>query len=364
MSAVPHERRRFTRRGVKSLAYVDLGNDSGGIVLNISEAGLAVHSAVALAQRALPAIRFQLPNSSEWVAARGEVAWIDASRKEAGIRFSVLPDAARAHIREWIASPADDSTQIEPTIGGMQFASLRLGRIPAVREANSLPREVEGIDRKLRLHFANRDSAPAKPARAGNGIWWSLIFAIGILAILSFGFGWIAGHGKLDRFSAALARISGRAVTHAQNALPGATTAGAAPATATNGALPIGSAPSAALLPHVTFTTRTYVPVMNDGAGPADAIRTLELGELSKRVDPVYPDMALSQHIEGAVQIRATISAEGQVDSVSAISGDSVLTAAAEDAVRQWRYTPTLLDGNPVPTEQAITFAFSLSPAR
>lgn len=86
----------------------------------------------------------------------------------------------------------------------------------------------------------------------------------------------------------------------------------------------------------------------------------LELGKLVHRVAPGYPEQALSQHIEGTVQLRATISAEGQVDAVSFVSGDPTLASAAEDAVRQWRYAPTLLDGTPVPTEQVISIVFSL----
>lgn len=377
ISALPYDRRQFARRDVKSLAYIDLGNDTGGIVLNISEGGLAVHSAVALTPRDLPSIRFQLPNSPDWVAARGNIAWLDASRKEAGVRFAALPDGARGYIRDWIASPADDSLAGAATFSGMQLTSIKLGRVPSTheraREARpqsedsreiERSREIEPVDRKLRLHFATRDSASVRSTRTGRAVWWALIVAVGVLAILSFGFGWVAGHGQPDHFSALLARITGRTVAHAENAPEGASTIARAAASANaapQSASGVSPGSSASLQPHATFTARAYVPVAAENAG--GQVLDLQMGKLAHRVDPGYPEEALSQHIEGAVQLRATISAEGQVDSVSVVSGDSTLASAAADAVRQWRYAPTLLNGNPVPIEQAITVTFSIPKA-
>lgn len=376
ISALPYDRRQFARRDVKSLAYIDLGNDTGGIVLNISEGGLAVHSAVALTPRDLPSIRFQLPNSPDWVAAGGDIAWLDASRKEAGVRFATLPDGARGYIRDWIASPADDSLAGPGTFSGMQLTSLKIGRISCTqeraRESRSQrevspeierSREIEPVDRKLRLHFATRDSASARSSRAGRGVWWALVVAVGVLAILSFGFGWIAGHGQSNEVSAVLARITGRTVAHAENAPD--VSAAAPHAASTNAASQ--SAPgvspdsSVSLQPRATFTARAYVPVAAENAD--GQVLDLQMGKLAHRVDPGYPEEALSQNVEGAVQLRATISAEGKVDSVSVVSGDPTLASAAADAVRQWRYAPTLLDGNPVPIEQVITVTFSLPKA-
>lgn len=381
VSVFPNDRRRSVRRGVKSLAYIDLGNGTGGIVLNMSEGGVAIHSAVTLTSRELPSIRFQLPNSPEWVAAGGDIAWLDAKRKEAGVRFATMPAPVRAHIREWIASASEDSAAGAPTIGGMQLTSLKLGRIPGVGEARppregqsqheiERHREIEPIDRKLRLHFATRDSASARSARSDQGLWWAFILGVGILATLSFVFGWVAGHGQGNDVSAVLARISGRIVAHAQNAsnIPTVAPPVSSADLASQSAPPVTAAPSGPPLPSVTFTTRAYVSVSeeasNDAPGAphsasAKAVE-LQIGKLAHRVDPVYPEEALSQHVEGTVQLRATIGPEGQVDSVSVISGDPTLASAAEDAVRQWHYAPTLLDGKPVPAEQAITVVFSL----
>lgn len=83
-------------------------------------------------------------------------------------------------------------------------------------------------------------------------------------------------------------------------------------------------------------------------------------GLLIKRVQPRYPQNALSMRIQGAVQLEATIDKEGNVTNVKAQSGDPILTRAAIDAVRQWRYKPYFLDGEPVEIQTQITVNFKL----
>ena len=97
-------RRFYSRREVRALAYIDLGRDNGGIVLNLSEGGLAIHSAISLNERRLPHVRFQLPQSSTWVEARGEVAWTSENGMQAGIQLIGLGDEARRQIREWVCA--------------------------------------------------------------------------------------------------------------------------------------------------------------------------------------------------------------------------------------------------------------------
>ena len=81
-------------------------------------------------------------------------------------------------------------------------------------------------------------------------------------------------------------------------------------------------------------------------------------GLLIKRVQPKYPPSALAVHTEGAVQIDATINKEGNVTNVKVLSGNAVLAHAAVEAVRQWRYKPYYLDGQPVEIETQITVNF------
>jgi TonB family protein len=81
-------------------------------------------------------------------------------------------------------------------------------------------------------------------------------------------------------------------------------------------------------------------------------------GLLIKRVQPKYPAAALAVRTQGAVQIEATINKEGNVTNLKVLSGDPVLARAALEAVRQWRYKPYYLDGNPVEIETQITVNF------
>jgi periplasmic protein TonB len=81
-------------------------------------------------------------------------------------------------------------------------------------------------------------------------------------------------------------------------------------------------------------------------------------GLLIKRVQPKYPPAALAVRAQGAVQIEATINKEGNVTNLKVLSGDPVLARAALEAVRQWRYKPYYLDGEPVEIQTQITVNF------
>ncbi|HKO04280.1 MAG TPA: TonB family protein [Candidatus Acidoferrales bacterium] len=79
---------------------------------------------------------------------------------------------------------------------------------------------------------------------------------------------------------------------------------------------------------------------------------------LVRRVDPMYPPKAREAGLEGAVLLRVAVSRDGSIEEVTALSGDPLLAAAAVDAVRQWRYRPTLLNGRPVPVLTVLTITF------
>lgn len=83
-------------------------------------------------------------------------------------------------------------------------------------------------------------------------------------------------------------------------------------------------------------------------------------GLLKHKVQPIYPESAREQHIEGSVIMLAHISSQGLIKSLFVISGQPPLTQAALDAVSQWRYSPYLLQGNAVEVETQITVRFAL----
>lgn len=77
-------------------------------------------------------------------------------------------------------------------------------------------------------------------------------------------------------------------------------------------------------------------------------------------VAPVYPPLARSGQVEGVVILEAVISVRGEVERVRVLRSMPLLDAAAIDAVQRWRYTPTLLNGIPVPVLITVTVHFTL----
>lgn len=81
---------------------------------------------------------------------------------------------------------------------------------------------------------------------------------------------------------------------------------------------------------------------------------------LVHRVEPIYPRLAIQIHKSGQVHLRAVIAADGNIESLQVMDGDPLLIRSALDAVGQWRYRPTLLNGSPVEVETIITVIYSM----
>jgi protein TonB len=79
-----------------------------------------------------------------------------------------------------------------------------------------------------------------------------------------------------------------------------------------------------------------------------------------RNVPPSYPDIAKQARVQGVVVLEAVISPSGEVTNVRVLRGAPLLNDAAADAVRQWRYTPTLLNGQPVSVVMTVTVNFRL----
>jgi periplasmic protein TonB len=84
-------------------------------------------------------------------------------------------------------------------------------------------------------------------------------------------------------------------------------------------------------------------------------------GLLIRKVNPVYPPLARQARIQGQVLLRAQISKDGSIENLQLISGHPMLVQSALDAVKQWRYKPYLLNGEPVEVDTEIQVNFTLS---
>jgi TonB family protein len=476
-----HERRIHARRQTNSLAYVDLGEDNGGLVLNMSEGGMAVHAAVMLADDHLPKIRFQLPQSQDWIESAAQVTWTGDSRKNAGIEFVGLAEDARLQIRNWLSSsepayqppavrrraidarklaalaalPVEENSAPSAEAGGSSGAAVATA-VPAEPKKNgsgdsaaavasiarNAPGEIEAPvapltssrQRRWAIHPTFTRSETASPAEAPRFAPeqarsnWPALAGIGILlAVASFVFGMATGRGAWTGIFA-----SGRDIVSSKSA-PAAVEAprAAAPAAADESSSPTNSASAknasngAAVPParggrglsagaptgqsqgtdanaqslivrraappqgargvnaapdensssvlsmpdtpvsasnSVAVSSRLYIPVPALPGSPGSPQHTgnVQIGRLEDRAEIVYPADAIAQRIEGIVKLHITIGANGAIKNAAPMSGTPLLASAALEAVRQWRYKPTTVDGTPIETEADITAVFRL----
>jgi TonB family protein len=86
----------------------------------------------------------------------------------------------------------------------------------------------------------------------------------------------------------------------------------------------------------------------------------VQAARLVQRVDPVYPEEARSAGVEGIVTLQIVIGNDGSVTSADPVDGNPVLWRAAADAVKQWKYQPTLLNGEPVEVQTTVPVRFEL----
>ncbi len=110
----------------------------------------------------------------------------------------------------------------------------------------------------------------------------------------------------------------------------------------------------------IISNTPSAVPTL----APPKVIRVssgVSQGNLIRKTQPNYPPLARQARIQGTVLMEATISADGTIENLRVISGHPMLIAAAVEAVKQWRYRPYLLNGQPVEVQTTIQVNFNLA---
>jgi outer membrane biosynthesis protein TonB len=510
--ARPHGNRAHMRRKLSPMAYVELGQENGGILLNLSEGGFAVQSALTLSAREFTELRFQVPAFQGWLTANGRIVWMSDSKKEAGIQFTELPGEARREIHKWVAAegdPEEARERVPVQSNGSREPSKQIFDTPYrgsggahepaiayIAQANAA--EKEGVRTTQReavgvaaaeppvqaFRFTEYSMFAAEPEK--EGVWaepvrrrgnWGAAALLGILvAGLFFALGATVGRGTADRWIADLGgwaqgqvtpppkvtppappeqsgttaasednedakstadenqtkakdaanANSGRpayseaakvpseekkdaeAPTAKTEAAGGSATDGgsAASSTAPSAVAPgihernprhssenanprkdreVGAEPSRIATGHSILVNAPgpggrpfYVNLPGEAvsASPAIAIsarRTLEIlpsasgrservviGKLISHSEPFYPVEARNQHIEGSVELRARVGRTGEIIGLTPISGPELLMSAAAMAVREWRYQPTFVDGDPAETLADITIVFRL----
>jgi TonB family protein len=126
-----------------------------------------------------------------------------------------------------------------------------------------------------------------------------------------------------------------------------------APALNMNG---IAAADNSGAIPNLMGQSKAATPVLQT----LNVSQGVSQGLVMKKVQPTYPASAMRMRVEGAVQLMATISKNGDISAVKILSGDAQLARAAADAVKRWKYKPYLLNGEPVEIQTQVTVNFKL----
>lgn len=218
MGALPQLRRLSLRQPVHALAYVDLSRGNGGVVLDLSESGVAVHAVQPLGRENEPVgLEFHLLETSARVQAKGEVVWAEQSGKT-GIRFVEITRFGRQRIKEWIMynalSAREDCEAVEgwslrrhPRLTGAEATTAAMsaaGLLTATPRAMDFVCEIPPTADlpELRRLLARRFEAGP---RAGTNVLlatllfcslvlqvspmpltWALVLMLGLVAPLSF----------------------------------------------------------------------------------------------------------------------------------------------------------------------------------
>ena len=120
---------------------------------------------------------------------------------------------------------------------------------------------------------------------------------------------------------------------------------------ACDGCIPIGSEDSGPRPPQPPVEPPTRPQLIHTQLDPA---------MLRHRVEPVYPTLAIQTHKEGRVELRAIIATDGTIKSLQIVSGDPIFYTSAKEAVEQWLYKPTILNGKPVEIDTFITVVYTM----
>jgi periplasmic protein TonB len=128
-------------------------------------------------------------------------------------------------------------------------------------------------------------------------------------------------------------------------------------------AVPVGTGPGRRGVAGGFGDTPASVQPPPPASSPTRPPRVSQFAEanLVHRVQPQYPQIARMAGVRGAVQLRAIVGKTGVIENLTIIGGPPMLVAAAIDAVKQWRYRPYMLNGEPIEVETEITVNFTLA---
>jgi TonB family protein len=111
---------------------------------------------------------------------------------------------------------------------------------------------------------------------------------------------------------------------------------------------------------RVSTTVTASVAALPANAAERERLSSEGFPELRQTVEASYPLLGQHARVQGSVVLQAVVGIDGSIESLRILSGPAILTAAAQQAVRQWRFKPYLQNGQPVETKARITVNFSI----
>jgi TonB family protein len=127
-----------------------------------------------------------------------------------------------------------------------------------------------------------------------------------------------------------------------------------------SGGIPVASQGSQVSTMQMGGMSQSEMPVEWNGKPIVRIGGTIKAPERTKYVAPAYPEIAQAAHVTGIVIIEALVDEDGNIGTAKVVKSIPLLDQAALDAVMQWKYTPTLLNGAPVPVVMTVTVNFSI----
>jgi len=108
------------------------------------------------------------------------------------------------------------------------------------------------------------------------------------------------------------------------------------------------------------LATALGIPAAAGDDEPLKVNRTDALAAATSKPTPNYPAMARQLKVEGMVEVQVVIGEEGKVEDASAVSGNPILTKAAIETVKQWKFTPFKSGGKTVKAQTVLSFNFKM----
>ncbi len=102
------------------------------------------------------------------------------------------------------------------------------------------------------------------------------------------------------------------------------------------------------------------MPNLPTSAAQRERLSRVAAPELRQTLETPYPVLGQHSKVQGSVVLQAVVGADGMIENLSVLSGPAILVTAAQQAVREWRFKPYLLNGQPVETKTRITVNFSI----